>query len=153
MAAVELSVFGLGSMVDITTGTLALTGVVGFTVVFEMAAHRLEHHLAGTPYMGMLAKIYKGICVCALSPHWGCREPSGIHVWCWQLSSERRRVFGGWTEMENTRLLKHTCGQGYNRGIVFFFNFILQWFRVHSRERPPLFVCVIKLSGCSDLAV
>eukprot|EP00904_Undaria_pinnatifida_P009614 jgi/Undpi1/5783/HiC_scaffold_2.g01057.m1 len=63
MAAVELSVFGLGSMVDITTGTLALTGVVGFTVVFEMAAHRLEHHLAGTPYMGMLAKIYKELMI------------------------------------------------------------------------------------------
>lgn len=61
MAAVELSVFGLASKVDITVLTLALTGVVGFIVVFEMGAHRLEHHLAGTPYMGMLAKIYKGI--------------------------------------------------------------------------------------------
>lgn len=60
MAAVELSVFGLASKVDITTLTLALTGTVGFIVVFEMGAHRLEHHLAGTPYMGMLAKIYKG---------------------------------------------------------------------------------------------
>lgn len=61
MAAVELSVFGLGSSLDITVETLALTGVVGFTVVFEMCAHRLEHTLAGTPYMGMLAKIYKGV--------------------------------------------------------------------------------------------
>lgn len=60
MATVELSVFGLGSSIDITLGTLALTGVVGFTVLFEMGAHRLEHRLAGTPYMGMLAKIYKG---------------------------------------------------------------------------------------------
>lgn len=60
MATVELSVFGIGSTLDITVGTLALTGVVGFTVVFEMGAHRLEHRLAGTPYMGMLAKIYKG---------------------------------------------------------------------------------------------
>lgn len=60
MATVELSVFGLGSQVDVTSETLALAGVVGFTVAFEMAAHRLEHRLAGTPYMGMLAKIYKG---------------------------------------------------------------------------------------------
>lgn len=60
MATVELSVFGLGSDIDITIGTLALTGVVGFTVLFEMGAHRLEHRLVGTPYMGMLAKIYKG---------------------------------------------------------------------------------------------
>lgn len=60
MATVELSVFGLGSQVDVTSETLALAGVVGFTVVFEMAAHRLEHRLSGTPYMGMLAKIYKG---------------------------------------------------------------------------------------------
>ena len=61
MATVELSVFGLGSQVDVTSETLALAGVVGFTVAFEMAAHRLEHRLAGTPYMGMLAKIYKGM--------------------------------------------------------------------------------------------
>lgn len=60
MATVELSVFGLGSQVDVTSETLALAGVVGFTVAFEMVAHRLEHRLAGTPYMGMLAKIYKG---------------------------------------------------------------------------------------------
>lgn len=60
MANVELSVFALGSSMDITIDTLALTGVVGFTVIFEMCAHRMEHHLEGTPYMGMLAKIYKG---------------------------------------------------------------------------------------------
>lgn len=60
MVAIELSVFGLGSDLDVTIGTLALTGVVGFTVLFEMGAHRLEHRLKGTPYMGMLAKIYKG---------------------------------------------------------------------------------------------
>lgn len=55
-----LSVFGLGSQLGITVATLALTGVVGFTVVFEICTHWLERQLAGTPYMGMLAKIYKG---------------------------------------------------------------------------------------------
>lgn len=60
MGTMQLSVFGLGSQIDITSETLALAGLVGFTVLFEMAAHRLEHRLAGTPYMGMLAKIYKG---------------------------------------------------------------------------------------------
>lgn len=68
MATVELSVFGLGSQVDVTSETLALAGVVGFIVVFEMAAHRLEHRLAGTPYMGMLAKIYKGESASGLAP-------------------------------------------------------------------------------------
>jgi len=55
-----VSVFGLGSQIDVTDETLALAGVVGFTIAFEMAAHRLEHRLTGTPYMGMLSKIYKG---------------------------------------------------------------------------------------------
>ncbi|CAM9283188.1 unnamed protein product [Hapterophycus canaliculatus] len=63
MATVQLSVFGLGSQIDITSETLALAGLVGFTVLFEMAAHRLEHRLAGTPYMGMLAKIYKELMI------------------------------------------------------------------------------------------
>ncbi len=65
MAAVELSVFGLGSQIDVTSETIALVGVVGFTIAFEMAAHRLEHRLSGTPYMGMLSKIYKGTSVSA----------------------------------------------------------------------------------------
>lgn len=60
MVNAELSVFGLGSEIDITSETLALAGVVGFIVAFEMGAHRLEHRLAGTPYMGVLSKIYKG---------------------------------------------------------------------------------------------
>lgn len=60
MATVALSVFGLGSQLDITVATLALTGVVGFTVIFELCMHHLESNLHGTPYMGMLAKIYKG---------------------------------------------------------------------------------------------
>lgn len=64
MATVALTVFGLGSQSDITVATLALTGVVGFTVIFELCTHRLESHLAGTPYMGMLAKIYKGELLC-----------------------------------------------------------------------------------------
>lgn len=77
MATVELSVFGLGSQVDVTSETLALAGVVGFTVAFEMGAHRLEHRLAGTPYMGMLAKIYKGkrdvlLCVIGVDRSWHC---------------------------------------------------------------------------------
>lgn len=67
MATVEFTVFGVGSYLDITVSTMALTGVVGFTVIFEIATHRLEAHLEGTPYMGMLAKIYKGVlldCFC-----------------------------------------------------------------------------------------
>lgn len=83
MATVELSVFGLGSQIDVTNETLALAGVVGFTVAFEMAAHRLEHRLAGTPYMGMLAKIYKGTCLRqsnAPSSRMNSCEPKPIRV-------------------------------------------------------------------------
>ena len=54
------SVFGLAATLDVSVCSLALLGVVAFTVVFESLTHLLEHKLAGSPYLDMLTKVYKG---------------------------------------------------------------------------------------------
>jgi len=53
------SVFGLGSSLNATLTTYCLVGIVIFTIAFESLTHHAEHKLKGTPYMEMLAKVYK----------------------------------------------------------------------------------------------
>jgi hypothetical protein len=61
-----VQIFGIAGRLSVEMSSLALVGVVAFTVSLELATHRLEHRLAGTPFLGMLNKIYKGkrkICI------------------------------------------------------------------------------------------
>jgi len=53
------SVFGLGSSLNTTLTTYCLIGIVIFTIAFESFTHHAEHKLKGTPYVEMLAKVYK----------------------------------------------------------------------------------------------
>jgi hypothetical protein len=55
-----VQIFGIAGRLSVEMSSLALVGVVAFTVSLELATHRLEHRLAGTPFLGMLNKIYKG---------------------------------------------------------------------------------------------
>ena len=55
-----MNIFGLSGYLDVAVSTVALVSVVGFTVFFEALTHQLEHRLAGTPFIGMLTKVYKG---------------------------------------------------------------------------------------------
>ena len=53
-------VFGLGSNLNVQAASISLIAIVAFTVIFELATHRLDHHLEGSPYKEMVDKIYKG---------------------------------------------------------------------------------------------
>lgn len=54
------SIFGLAGYLNVSYTTLALVGAVGITVFFELVTHTLEHRLQGTPFLGMLSRVYKG---------------------------------------------------------------------------------------------
>ena len=58
-----VSVFGLAGKLSAATSAVSLAGVMSFTVIFEMLTHRLESKVNGTPFMGMVSKIYKELMI------------------------------------------------------------------------------------------
>lgn len=60
------SVFGLTTQLPVEVSTWALVGTVAFTIMFEYAMHSLEHRVAGTPFLGMLNKVYKELMIMGL---------------------------------------------------------------------------------------
>ena len=60
------TVFGLGSSLNTRAACVALIGIIIFTVIFEVSAHRLDHALVGTPYKEMVEKIYRELTILGL---------------------------------------------------------------------------------------